>query len=42
MKGKYCRKPHCRNGVVDMFGKDCLGFWIAVTYKLAWGPVCAL
>ena len=19
-KGKHCRKPHCRNGVVDMFG----------------------
>ena len=20
LKGKHCRKPHCRNGVVDMFG----------------------
>ena len=20
MKGKHCRKPHCRNGVVDMLG----------------------
>ena len=21
LKGKHCRKPHCRNGVVDMFGQ---------------------
>ena len=20
LKGKHCRKPHCCNGVVDMFG----------------------
>ena len=20
LKGKHCRKPHCRNGVVDTFG----------------------
>ena len=20
LKGKHCRKPHCHNGVVDMFG----------------------
>ena len=20
LKDKHCRKPHCRNGVVDMFG----------------------
>ena len=20
LKGKHCRKPHCRNGVVDKFG----------------------
>ena len=20
LKGKHCRKPHCRDGVVDMFG----------------------
>ena len=22
LKGKHCRKPHCRNGVVDTFGHD--------------------
>ena len=22
LKGKHCRKPHCRNGVEDMFGHD--------------------
>ena len=22
LKGKHCRKPHCRNGVVDTFGKS--------------------
>ena len=22
LKGKHCRKPHCRNGVVDMFGQS--------------------
>ena len=22
LKGKHCRKPHWRNGVVDMFGKS--------------------
>ena len=21
LRGKHCRKPHCRNGVVDMFGQ---------------------
>ena len=21
LEGKHCRKPHCRNGVVDMFGR---------------------
>ena len=21
LKGKHCRKPHCRNGVVDTFGQ---------------------
>ena len=26
LKGKHCRKPHCRNGVVDMFGH-----WQSVT-----------
>ena len=25
LKGKHCRKPHCRNGVVDMFGLKALG-----------------
>ena len=28
LKGKHCRKPHCRNGVVDTFGHStfvCLG-----------------
>ena len=23
LKGKHCRKPHCRNGVVDTFGPYC-------------------
>ena len=22
LKGKHCRKPHCRNGVVDTFGQE--------------------
>jgi hypothetical protein len=22
LKGKHCRKPHCRNGVVDTFGPE--------------------
>ena len=21
LKGKHCRKPHCRNGIVDTFGR---------------------
>ena len=28
LKGKHCRKPHCRNGVVDTFGQGwtaCIG-----------------
>ena len=25
LKGKHCWKPHCLNGVVDMFGHCCLG-----------------
>ena len=24
LKGKHCRKPHCRNGVKDMFGLGAL------------------
>ena len=24
LKGKHCRNPHCRNGVVDTFGHYCL------------------
>jgi hypothetical protein len=28
LKGKHCRKPHCRNGVVDTFGHGHL-----TTYK---------
>ena len=23
LKGKHCRKPHCRNGVVDTFRQSC-------------------
>ena len=22
LKGKHCRKPHCRNGFIDVFGHD--------------------
>ena len=38
LKGKHCRKPHCRNGVVDTFGPDCLfSFWITTTRFFAPG-----
>ena len=30
LRGKYCRKPHCRNGVVDTFGL--YNRWIAHTF----------
>ena len=26
LKGKHCRKPHCRNGVVDTFGPDTIKY----------------
>ena len=30
LKGKHCRKPHCRNGVVDRFGHGCSP-WLKLT-----------
>ena len=32
LKGKHCRKPHCRNGVVDTFGHRCPWANIFVTF----------
>ena len=31
LKGKHCRKPHYRNGVIDTFRQDLLYFWMWVT-----------
>ena len=34
LKGKHCRKPHCRNGVVDTFGHR----YVTLAYSLnRWG-----
>ena len=30
LKGKHCRKPHCRNGVVDTFGH----YWVYSTSRV--------
>jgi hypothetical protein len=40
MKGKHCRKPHCRNGVVDTFRQELVpgsfqGFQVLVRQKPA-------
>ena len=35
LKGKHCRKPHCRNGVVDTFGHWMLNlkYWLLTGFK---------
>ena len=33
LKGKHCRKPHCRNGVVDMFGQGIIQYYLYTGQK---------
>jgi hypothetical protein len=34
LKGKHCRKPHCRNGVVDTFRHDHQNLEMSEIFKL--------
>ena len=37
LKGKHCRKPHCRNGIVDTFELNpitTMGFWAMFIFQL--------
>ena len=34
LKGKHCRKPHCRNGVIDTFGRVLINFAAFETERL--------
>jgi hypothetical protein len=36
LKGKHCRKPHCRNGVVDTFGKNVIWLFISISLNIQW------
>ena len=42
LKGKHCRKPQCRNGVVDMFGQRLLNPHLTKTLSTncpSWPPL---
>ena len=36
LKGKHCRKPHCRNGVVDMFRQFTMHLSVTAFIEYLW------